>query len=66
VAQRYDVSTETGTNPETSVVETPAGTTADAEDDEATDFERFENLAQKLVAVPKSEIDEQREKAKAS
>jgi hypothetical protein len=31
------------------------------EDDESTPFERFEELARRLVAVPKHELDAERE-----
>lgn len=33
----------------------------DAKTPDATPFERFQSLAERLVAVPKKEIDEQRE-----
>lgn len=33
------------------------------EQDERTPFQRFEDFARKLIAVPKKEIDEQAEKA---
>lgn len=45
----YRVSVQYGTS--ANRAETPA---------ENTEFERFENLAGKLVSVPKSELDEQR------
>ena len=34
----------------------------DQEPDEHTDYEKFEELTRKLVAVPKSEVDKERER----
>jgi len=35
-----------------------------AEDEGLTPYERFERLTREIVAVPKAEVDERREKAK--
>lgn len=44
----------------------PATTEAETSDDDRSEFERFEDLARRLVRVPKSEVDAERAKRNGS